>query len=416
MNRRVVITGLGTVNPLGNHVEETWAMAANGRSGIGPITAFDPASLETRIAGQVKDFDPVALFGRRDARRMDRVTQLALAAAGEAIRDAQLIITEDNRDRIGVILGSGIGGLGAIVDNMHVMNERGPSRLSPFFVPMMLIDTAPGTIAINFNCRGPNLAVVTACASSNNALGEAAKCVQRGAADVIMTGGAEACILPLAIAGFNVMGALSTRNNEPEKASRPFDRQRDGFVPGEGAAVLIFEEMEHALARGARIYAEFLGYGTSADAYHISAPAENGAGAVLSMQAALRDAGLEAGQIEYINAHGTSTPLNDKSETAAIKTVFGDGAYQIPVSSTKSSHGHLMGAGGALEVLIALKGMQAGLIPPTINQETADPECDLDYVPNNARPLAFNNFMSNSFGFGGHNATVILGRYEGRDT
>jgi 3-oxoacyl-[acyl-carrier-protein] synthase II len=409
--RRVVITGLGTINPLGNDVEATWASVAAGKSGIGPITAFDPVGLETRIAGEVKDFDAVARFGRREARRMDRVTQLALVAAAEAIADACLTIDDGNRDRIGVILGSGIGGLSAIVDNVNVLNEKGPGRVSPFFVSMMLIDTAPGVIAIQFGCRGPNMAVVTACASSNNALGEAAKTVQRGAADIVLTGGTEACLVPLTVAGFNVMGALSTRNDAPEAASRPFDRNRDGFVPSEGAAVLVFEELEHALKRGAPIYGEFLGYGSSADAYHVSAPAENGAGAVLAMRAALEDAGLETREIDYINAHGTSTPLNDKSETAAIKTVFGEDAYRVPVSSTKSLHGHLMGAGGALEALIAVKAMTAGLLPATINYETADPECDLDYVPNEPRRAEIRRFMSNSFGFGGHNATVVIGKW-----
>jgi 3-oxoacyl-[acyl-carrier-protein] synthase II len=409
--RRVVITGLGTINPLGNDVEATWASVAASKSGIGPITAFDPAGLETRIAGEVKDFDAVARFGRREARRMDRVTQLALVAAAEAIADACLTIDEGNRDRIGVILGSGIGGLSAIVDNVNVLNEKGPGRVSPFFVSMMLIDTAPGVIAIQFGCRGPNMAVVTACASSNNALGEAASTVQRGAADIVLTGGTEACLVPLTVAGFNVMGALSTRNDAPEAASRPFDRNRDGFVPSEGAAVLVFEELEHALKRGAPIYGEFLGYGSSADAYHVSAPAENGAGAVLAMRAALEDAGLETREIDYINAHGTSTPLNDKSETAAIKTVFGEDAYRVPVSSTKSLHGHLMGAGGALEALIAVKAMTAGLLPATINYETADPECDLDYVPNEPRRAEIRRFMSNSFGFGGHNATVVIGKW-----
>jgi 3-oxoacyl-[acyl-carrier-protein] synthase II len=409
--RRVVITGLGTINPLGNDVEATWASVAAGKSGIGPITAFDPVGLETRIAGEVKDFDAVARFGRREARRMDRVTQLALVAAAEAIADACLTIDDGNRDRIGVILGSGIGGLSAIVDNVNVLNEKGPGRVSPFFVSMMLIDTAPGVIAIQFGCRGPNMAVVTACASSNNALGEAASTVQRGAADIVLTGGTEACLVPLTVAGFNVMGALSTRNDAPEAASRPFDRNRDGFVPSEGAAVLVFEELEHALKRGAPIYGEFLGYGSSADAYHVSAPAENGAGAVLAMRAALEDAGLETREIDYINAHGTSTPLNDKSETAAIKTVFGEDAYRVPVSSTKSLHGHLMGAGGALEALIAVKAMTAGLLPATINYETADPECDLDYVPNEPRRAEIRRFMSNSFGFGGHNATVVIGKW-----
>lgn len=410
MKRRIVITGLGTVNPLGNDVETTWQMAANGRSGITTITAFDATDFKTRIAGEVKGFDPDALFGRRDARRMDRVSQLALAAANQAIEDAELQVDDSNRHRVGVVLGSGIGGIGAVIDNANTLSKRGPNRISPFFVPMMLPDSAPGTISIVHGYRGPNMSIATACASSNNAMGEAARMVADGSADVMLTGGTEAGILPLCIAGFNAMGALSTRNETPETASRPFDRTRDGFVPGEGATVLVLEALEHAQARGAHIYGEFLGYGTSADAYHISAPLENGAGAVQAMQAALASANLTPGDIDYINAHGTSTQLNDSSETAAVKQVFGDHAYNIPLSSTKSMHGHLLGSTSALEALIAIKAMEAGLIPPTINYETQDPACDLDYVPNTARPHTINTFMSNGFGFGGHNATVVMGR------
>jgi 3-oxoacyl-[acyl-carrier-protein] synthase II len=415
MKRRVVITGLGTVNPLGNNVSDTWAKAAAGKSGIAPITAFDPSNHKTKIAGEVKDFDPNALFGHREARRMDRVAQLALASAAQALEDAALVITDDNRERIGVVLGSGMGGLATTIENDHVYQERGPGRISPFFIPMMLPDTVPAVISIAYGCRGPNMSIATACASSNNAIGESMRMIQYGTADVMISGGSEACVLALSLAGFNVMGALSTRNDSPETASRPFDKERDGFVPSEGAAVLILEELEHARARNARIYGELLGYGTSADAYHISAPAENGAGAVQSMRMALKDAGLEPTAIDYINAHGTSTPLNDRSETAAIKTVFGDDAYRLPISSTKSVHGHLMGAAGALEALIALKAMEHNLIPPTANYQTPDPACDLDYVPNEARPTPINTLMSNVFGFGGHNATIVLGRLEIRD-
>lgn len=412
MKRRVVITGLGTVNPLGNSVAATWEKAAAGKSGIGPITAFDVSNHKTKIAGEVREFDPDALFGHREARRMDRVAQLGLAAAGQALEDAGFTINESNRDRVGVVLGNGMGGLATILDNAHTYHERGASRVSPFFVPMMLPDTVPAVISIHYGCRGPNMSIATACASSNNAIGEATRIIQYGTADVMISGGSEACILPLSLAGFNVMGALSTRNDDPESASRPFDKERDGFVPSEGAAVLVLEELEHALARGARIYGEVLGYGTSADAYHISAPAENGAGAMQSMRLALADAGLTPADVDYINAHGTSTPLNDKSETAAIKTLFGEQAYRVPISSTKSVHGHLMGAAGALEAVISLKAIEHGLIPPTANYETPDPACDLDYVPNVGRAAEIKVLMSNVFGFGGHNATIILGKYQ----
>ncbi|MBP8002892.1 MAG: beta-ketoacyl-ACP synthase II [Chloroflexi bacterium] len=414
MKRRVVITGLGTVNPLGNDVTTTWESARNGRSGIARITLFDATNYKTQIAGEVKGFDPVALFGRKEARRMDRVAQLGLAAAQEAITDAQLTIAPDEEERVGAILGSGLGGMWAISDGLETLITKGPGRVSPFLVPMGLPDTVPGMISINYHLRGPNMSIATACASSNNAIGEAFRNIERGDADVMISGGAEAGVLPLTVSGFNAMGALTTsRNDCPENASRPFDRERDGFVPGEGASILILEELEHALARGAKIYGEMLGYGTSADAYHISAPPEDGSGAVHSMRRALRDAGMEPGQIAYINAHGTSTPLNDKAETVALKALFGEKVYDIPISSSKSMHGHLMGAGSALEAVIAIKGMEAGIIPPTINYEFPDPDCDLDYVPNTARATPFQNFMSNGFGFGGHNATIIVGKYAG---
>lgn len=412
MKRRVVITGLGTVNPLGNDVATTWDSAQHGRGGIARITLFDATAYKTQIAGEVKGFDPVALFGRKEARRMDRVAQLGLAAADEAIADAQLTIPEDEQERVGAILGSGLGGMWAISEGLETLITKGPARVSPFLVPMGLPDTVPGMISINYRLRGPNMSIATACASSNNAIGEAFRNIVRGDADVMISGGAEAGVLPLTVSGFNAMTALSTGRNEcPEIASRPFDRERDGFVPGEGAAILILEELEHALARGAKIYGEMLGYGTSADAYHISAPPDDGSGAVLSMRRALKDAGMEPDQIEYISAHGTSTPLNDKAETVALKALFGEKAYDIPVSSSKSMHGHLMGAGSALEAIIAIKGMAAGIMPPTINYEFPDPECDLDYVPNTARAASFHNFMSNGFGFGGHNATIIVGKF-----
>lgn len=411
VRRRVVITGLGTYNPLGNDVETTWQRVAAGQTGIGPITLFDASDLKTRFAGEVKEFDPEALFGRKDARRMDRVTQLALAAAGQAMDDAALPLNEETRETTGVVLGTGLGNLGALVDGHRSFLERGPTRLSPFFIPMMLPDSPSAAVSIANGLRGPNMVVATACAAGNNAIGEAAVMVQRGAAEVMLAGGTEAPILALAIAGFNATGALSTHNDDPALASRPFDARRDGFVTSEGAAVLVLEELDHALARGARIYAEFLGYGSTADAYHISAPAEDGAGAVKAMEVALADAGLGAGDIDYVNAHGTSTVLNDKTETAAIKSVFGELAYDTPVSSTKSMHGHLLGAAGALEALICVKAMDAGLLPPTINYQVPDPECDLDYVANHARPAEINAVLSNGFGFGGHNATIILGRY-----
>jgi 3-oxoacyl-[acyl-carrier-protein] synthase II len=410
-SNRVVITGLGTYNPLGHDPDTTWAQTAAGQSGIGPITLFDASDYKAQIAGEVKGFDPVAIFGRKESRRMSRLTQFALAATNQAVTDASLNGT--NKERVGVIIGSGMGSLDPIVDNVNTLNERGHSRVSPFFVPMMLVDTPAALVSIEYGFTGPNMFVATACATGNNAIGEAGKIIQRGDADVMIAGGTEACILPLAIAGFGVMGALSTRNDEPARALRPFDRDRDGFVTGEGAAVLVLESLAHAQARGARIYGELLGYGTSADAYHISMPAAGGVGAAKSMQNALTDAGLRPEQIDYINAHGTGTPLNDKAETAAIKTVFSDHAYQLAVSSTKSMHGHLLGAAGALEAIICLKSLANQMLPPTLNYETADPDCDLDYVPNAARPAELSVAMSNGFGLGGHNATIILGTFSG---
>jgi 3-oxoacyl-[acyl-carrier-protein] synthase II len=409
LDTRVVITGLGIISPVGNDVETFWQSLVQGRSGVGPITLFDPAGLESRFAAEVKGFDPVALFGRKDTRRMDRFTQFAVAAAGQALADSKYEITSESSKRIGCIIGSGIGGIGTVLAEVEVMRTKGAGRVSPFFVPMMLPDTAPGQIAIQFGLKGPNMTIVTACASSANAIGEATEMIRRGAADAILAGGAEAGLVPLALAGFNVMTAISRRNDAPQKASRPFDLHRDGFVPGEGAAALVVESLDHAQARGARIYAEVLGYGASADAYHITAPQETGEGAAAAMSAALAQSGLEPKDIGYLNAHGTSTQLNDKSETAAIKQVFGPAAYQLPISSTKSMTGHLLGAAGAVEAVACVKALQTGILPPTINHETPDPECDLDYIPNVARRVPIRTAMSNSFGFGGHNACLIFG-------
>ncbi|GAB4581873.1 MAG: beta-ketoacyl-ACP synthase II [Anaerolineales bacterium] len=412
MRKRVVITGLGCVSPVGNDVQTTWQNILRGKTGIGPVTHYDATGHKVRIAAEVKDFDPKALFGPRAARKMDRFTQFALAATQQAVIHSGLQINDDNRDRIGVIIGSGIGGVGTLFEQFNVMQESGPNRVSPFLIPMMLPDSAAGTVAIELGVRGSNMAVVTACATGTNALGEAAAMIRRGEADVVLSGGSEAAIVPISMAGLAVMNAMSARNEEPERASRPFDKEREGFVMGEGAATLVLESLEHAMARGATILAEVTGYGSTNDAYHVTQPSEDGEGAVRCMRTALKDAGLTEADIDYINAHGTSTPLNDKSETKAIKTVFGERAYDFPVSSTKSMTGHLLGATGALEALFCTLALVDRILPPTVNYEFPDPDCDLDYVPNTARPVdRLEHVMSNSFGFGGHNATVILSRY-----
>jgi 3-oxoacyl-[acyl-carrier-protein] synthase II len=411
MRKRVVITGMGCISPVGNNVSETWEALLAGKSGAGAITQFDASHHKTKFAAEVKGFDGASLFGPRESRKMDRFTQFATAATLEALQGSGLTIDDSNRDRVGILIGSGIGGIITLLEQVEVMRERGPERVSPFLIPMMISDSAAGMIAIRVGARGPNMALATACASGTNALGEAAEIIRRGAADVMIAGGSEAAIAPVAMAGMNVMGALSTRNDNPQQASRPFDRDRDGFLMGEGAGILILESLDHARARGAQILAEYTGYGTSDDAHHISAPAENGAGAAISMRLALQDAGLTVQDIGYINAHGTSTPLNDKSETAAIKTVFGEHAYNVPVSSTKSMTGHLLGASGALEGIVCVQVLQKHILPGTINYTTPDPECDLDYVPNQPRAAAPDHVMSNSFGFGGHNATLILSRF-----
>jgi 3-oxoacyl-[acyl-carrier-protein] synthase II len=412
MRKRVVVTGLGCVSPLGLSVEETWKALLAGKSGAGPITRFDANQHKTKFAAEVKGFDPVVLFGAREARKMDRFAQFAMASAMEAMNQAGLKIDSSNRDRVGVVIGTGIGGIGTMIDNYQAMVERGPDRVSPFLIPMMISDSAAGILAIRTGARGPNMSLATACATGTNALGEAAAMIRRGAADIMLVGSSEAAIVPLAMAGMNVMTALSTRNGDPTHASRPFDKNRDGFLMGEGAGMLVLESLDSARSRGAKILCEFSGYGASDDAFHISAPAENGAGAAISMQLALEDAGLKATEIDYINAHGTSTQLNDKSETAAIKTVFGEQAYHVPISSTKSMTGHLLGASGSLEAAICAKVLNENILPATINYETPDPDCDLDYVPNKPRQLVPVHVMSNSFGFGGHNATLIMSRFD----
>ena len=408
--RRVVITGLGCISPLGNDIQSTWTAALAGESGVGLITHFGTTDFLTRIAAEVKGFDPVQSIGRRLARRTDRFTQFALEAAAQAIQDSGLSIDDGNRDRIGVIIGSGIGGVGTLIDENLKYLERGPKWVSPHMIPMMLPDSAPGYIAIAHGLRGPNMTIVTACASSANAIGEGAEMIRRGAADAILAGGAEAAIIPIALAGFNSMNAISTRNDAPKEASRPFDLERDGFIMGEGAACLILESYEIAQARGAKILAEVIGYGATSDAYHMTAPAEKGEGAEICMRNALATAGLAPEQIDYINAHGTSTKLNDVGETQAIKATFADHAYHLAISSTKSMTGHLLGAAGAMESIFCVLALQHNVIPPTINYHTPDPECDLDYVPTEARQQELTNVMTNSFGFGGHNACLIFGK------
>jgi 3-oxoacyl-[acyl-carrier-protein] synthase II len=412
MDQRVVITGLGCISPLGNDVETTWDTLLQKKAGIDLITYYDTTEYDCKIAAEVKGFDGRSLFGAREARRMDRSTQFSLAAAQEAVQDAELEITAENSDRIGAVVGTGIGGIETLYDQFRNFTERGPSRVSPFLVPMMLPDTPGGRIAINMGIKGTNFAVVTACATGTNAIGEASEIIRRGQADVMLAGGCEAAIVPLAMAGLSKMGAMSTYDGDPSQASRPFNLDRTGFVMGEGAAILVLESLENAEARGARILAELVGYGSTNDAFHISAPAENGSGAAVCMKLALEDASINPQDIDYINAHGTGTPLNDKSETAAIKSAFGEYAYELPVSSTKSMTGHLLGAAGAVEAVFAVEILQNDIMPPTINYEVPDPECDLDYIPNEPRQKQVDYVMSNSFGFGGHNATIILKKFE----
>ena len=408
MKRRVVVTGLGAVTPLANDVHGTWQALIEGRSGIDWITQFDASDLDTRIAGEVKNFDPRDYMDRKEARRLDRFTQFAVAATREALTDAGLTIHRELADRVAVVIGSGAGGLATFLAQIEVAAKRGVRRVSPFFIPMMLTDTAAGQVAITFGARGPNMAVVAACATGTAAIGEAAALIARGDADVTIAGGSDAIINPIVIAGFNNMKALSTHNDDPARACRPFDATRDGFVLGEGAGIVILESLDHAHKRGARIYAEVVGYGATADATHMAAPAEGGDGIARAMEMALHRAKLLPDEVEYVNAHGTGTRLNDVGETQALKRVFGEHAYRLPVSSSKSMMGHLMGAAGAVEAIVCLKAIESGRIPPTINYQHPDPECDLDYVPNEAREARVEVTMSNSLGLGGHNASVIF--------
>jgi 3-oxoacyl-[acyl-carrier-protein] synthase II len=410
-NNRVMITGMGTINPLGLDVETTWRNLLAGKSGAGRITRFDPSPFLTQIACEVNNFNPADYMDRKDARRLDRYIQFAIASTAQALEQAELIIDENNADDVGVIIGSGIGGLLTIDQGYHTLFEKGPMRVSPLTGPMMIANMAAGQIAITFGAEGPNFCIVSACATGTNVIGEAFEVIRRGDAVAMIAGGSECPFVPFGMAAFHRTGALSRRNDEPERASRPFDAQRDGFVFGEGAGIVILESLEYARNRGAKPLAEVVGYAATSDAYHISAPAEGGRGAAKAMDRALKKAGLEPTDVDYINAHGTSTPLNDVNETKAIKTVFGDHAYQVPISSTKSMTGHLMGAAGALEAIVCVKTIQEGIIHPTINYEYPDPECDLDYVPNQPRQANIKVALSNSFGFGGHNATIVLKAY-----
>ncbi len=410
MSRRVVVTGLGTVNPLGLDVETFWKAAQEGKSGIGEITHFDASHMKARIAGEITDFDPEVYIERKEARRLDRYDQLFWASSHQALTDAGISYEEDDPAamRAGVSVGSGIGGMISFQNGIDTMRQRGPDRVSPLTITQIISNMAAGLVSIRYNLFGPNTCAVTACAASANAIGDAAEIIKRDAADVMVAGGAEAPVCEFALAGFAQSRALSLNNDDPQGASRPFDADRDGFVMGEGAATLILEEREHALTRNAHIYGEVVGYGMSSDGYHVTLPRPGGGGAARAMQHALDDAGLAASDVDYINAHGTSTKANDATETAAIKTVFGESAYSMPISSTKSMTGHLLGGAGALESLVCILAIRDGVVPPTINYTTPDPECDLDYVPNEARSVAVDKAMTNSFGFGGHNVSLIF--------
>lgn len=415
MLARVVVTGMGTVSPLGNDLPTTWQGIVAGKSGVGPVTKFDVSEYKTTIAAEARYFEPEDHFPTRDVRRMDSFAQFALVAAREAVRHAGLSVeafADGLGERTAVIIGSGIGGMGTVTEQNRVLFERGPNRVSPFLIPMILPESAASMVAIEFGLKGPNMAVTSACATGANAIGETYRMIQYGMADIGVCGGSEAGVIEMALAGFGAMRAISVRNDEPERASRPFDRERDGFVIGEGAGVLVLESLEHALARGATIHGELIGYSSNDDAYHITAPDPDGAGATACMRLALASAGLEPEEIDYINAHGTSTLLNDATETRAIKEALGKHAYQVPVSSTKSMTGHLLGAAGALEAALTIQALKTGIIPPTINLEYPDPECDLDYVPNQARRAEIRTALSNSFGFGGHNVCLVFQRWQ----
>ena len=412
MSRRVVVTGIGLVSSVGIGTQANWAALCAGQSGIGPITHFDAALFSARIAGEVKGFDPLQFVPKKDVKKMDVFIQFAIAASTFAVEDAALVVEAANSDRVGVYIGSGIGGFSTIEREHNELLNGGPRRISPFFIPASIINLAAGHVSIRFGARGPNLASCTACTASAHAVGEAAEIIKRGDADVMIAGGSEASITPLSVGGFAAMRALSTRNDEPARASRPFDKDRDGFVIGEGSGIVILEELETARRRGARIYAEIAGYGLSSDAYHLTGQPEDGNGAVRSMRMALKKAGVRPEAIDYINAHGTSTPINDPTETLAVKTTFGDHARKLVMSSTKSMTGHLLGAAGGLEAGITALAVHHQLAPPTINLDQADPDCDLDYAPNVKRPMAIRYALSNSFGFGGTNGSILLKRYE----
>lgn len=410
-NRRVVITGLGCVTPVGNDKDEFWKNIKSGVSGIDTITKFDASTYQTQIAGEVKNFDPEQFISKKEVKRVDRFTQYAIASAKMAVEDSKLDLEKIDQYRFGVIIGSGIGGVETIETQHKIMLEKGNKRVSPFFVPMMIGNMAAGQVSIFLGAKGPNTNVCTACSSGTHSIGDAFKIIQRGDADLMVSGGSEACVTGLAFSGFCNMKAMSVRNDDPKAASRPFDKDRDGFVMGEGAGILILEELDHALNRGAKIYAEVVGYGSTADAYHITTPAENGEGAARSMKMAMKDGNIDIGDVDYINAHGTSTPYNDKFETMAIKSVFGDKAYDLCVSSTKSMTGHLLGASGAIEAVICALSIDEGYVPPTINLDNQDEELDLDYVANVGREKEVIYALSNSLGFGGHNATLAFKKY-----
>ena len=409
--RRVVITGVGAVTPVGNSAEEFWAALIQGKSGIGPITRFDASPLPTKIAGELKGFDPLRYMDKKDDRKFDPFLKYALACAAMAVEDAGLNVERVDRTRFGVLVGSGIGGITTLLESHKILLEKGPDRVSPFFIPMLIVNMASGLISMRFGAKGPNSSIVTACATGNHAIGDAMKIIQRNDADIMIAGGSEAIILPLTFAGFCQMKAMSTRNDDPARASRPFDAARDGFVCGEGGGLLVLESLDHALGRDARIYAEVVGYGMTGDAYHMTAPDPEADGAARAMTLAMKDAEVEPSAVSYINAHGTSTPYNDKSETMAIKRVFGEHARKVAVSSTKSMTGHLIGAAGGIEAIATALAIHHGILPPTINYETPDPDCDLDYVPNQARKQDVEVALSNAFGFGGTNATIVLRKY-----
>jgi len=417
--RRVVVTGLGALTPLGNTAEEFWAGLVQGRSGIGPITKFDAHAKDahgayrypTRIAGEIRNFDPLSFVDKKEARRLDPYLQYAVASAVMAVQDAGIDVGKVDSARFGVIVGSGIGGITTLLDGEHILQEKGPERVSPFLIPMLIVNMASGLVSMRFGAKGPNTSVVTACATGNHAIGDAFKVIQRGDADLMIAGGAEAIIVPLTMAGFCAMKAMTNRNDDPPRASRPFEADRDGFVPSEGAGIVVLEALEHARRRDARIYAEIVGYGMTGDAHHMTAPDPEGDGAARAMAAAVRDAGLDVGAVGYINAHGTSTQYNDKFETIAIKRVFGEHARRLAVSSTKSMTGHLLGAAGGIEAIATVLALHHGILPPTINYETPDPDCDLDYIPNQARKQNVEIALSNAFGFGGTNATLAFRAY-----